>query len=251
MSGKELLDAIGYVDAELIEEADRPYRKKNRYRMLVGTAAAACLCLVIGLFGWRLGGRSAEETEEAVVTAALDLDEGAETLDERMEGAPRNEGSAAEELDRGAEEASLSTYHAEATSGDTDAGKEETADTAAAIESRKAGEMTGVELKETLERELSALNEGNEAYYEEMSLSMQEDGMVLFVIISAEQAAAYEGNELEADTFDGILTESLGYLKQRLKELSYDGEATGVVFVTSAEGMEEYRRFTSESVFLK
>lgn len=72
MRGEEFLDAMEYVDPELIDAADRiPEKKKRRVPLyILSTAAAACFCFLIGLGIWnlRLSG------EASLSSAAADYD---------------------------------------------------------------------------------------------------------------------------------------------------------------------------------
>lgn len=92
MRGEEFLAAMEYIDPALIEEADllpEKRRGKRPVAFALGTAAAACFAVLIGLGFWNSRGtdgielettletadRGAEEvefeTEEAIVTAAI------------------------------------------------------------------------------------------------------------------------------------------------------------------------------------
>ena len=57
MNGAFVLDCLEFVDAELIEEAGRTEPRKRK-RWALPIAAAACLCLLLGV-GWLLRGREA------------------------------------------------------------------------------------------------------------------------------------------------------------------------------------------------
>ena len=47
MRGDDLLDAVGQIDADLIEEADRPPRRRAPVWRMLPAVAAACLLLAL------------------------------------------------------------------------------------------------------------------------------------------------------------------------------------------------------------
>lgn len=57
MNGEFVLDSLEFIDADLIEEAGRAEPRKRR-RWALPVAAAACVCLLLGV-GWLLRGREA------------------------------------------------------------------------------------------------------------------------------------------------------------------------------------------------
>lgn len=59
MNGEYVLDSLEYIDADLIEEAGRS-EPRRRKKWALPVAAAACLCLLLGV-GWFLRGREAKE----------------------------------------------------------------------------------------------------------------------------------------------------------------------------------------------
>ena len=71
MNGKELLEAMSFIDEELLAEAEAPVRGKGRNRW---GALAACLSIIIlGTISFRLlsGGPTEGLTDQAVPEAAL------------------------------------------------------------------------------------------------------------------------------------------------------------------------------------
>ena len=47
MSGEEIMDALGYLDDDLIEATDKLRQKKRGLSWLVPAATAACLCIIL------------------------------------------------------------------------------------------------------------------------------------------------------------------------------------------------------------
>ena len=67
------------VDDELLEQAVRPV-KKSSITLLRFTALAACLCIVVGLFWWRMTPPSLTEADLEAAGYVLNLPEGAKSV---------------------------------------------------------------------------------------------------------------------------------------------------------------------------
>ena len=91
MNERQLFEAIGQVDDDLILAADRPAvrrRKKPVYWMPALSAAACAGLLMVGVVGWRAGSSKGDLMESAAVTAegASEQAEAAAAPDEAMVG---------------------------------------------------------------------------------------------------------------------------------------------------------------------
>ena len=91
MNERQLFEAIGQVDDDLILAADRPAvrrRKKPVYWMPALSAAACAGLLMVGVVGWRAGSSKGDLMESAAVTAegAPEQAEAAAAPDEAMVG---------------------------------------------------------------------------------------------------------------------------------------------------------------------
>ena len=72
MNERQLFEAIGQVDDDLILAADRPAvrrRKKPVYWMPALSVAACAGLLMVGVVGWRAGSSKGDLMESAAVTA--------------------------------------------------------------------------------------------------------------------------------------------------------------------------------------
>ena len=72
MNKRQLFDAIGHVDDDLILAADRPavHRRKPPVRWMPALSAAACAgLLMIGVAGWRAGNSKNSLVESTTITA--------------------------------------------------------------------------------------------------------------------------------------------------------------------------------------
>lgn len=105
MNERQLFEAIGQVDDDLILAADRPAvrrRKKPIYWMPALSVAACAGLLMVGVAGWRAGSSKNDFMESAAVTAegASEQAEAAAAPDEAMVGSANpfaeDNGSAAE-----------------------------------------------------------------------------------------------------------------------------------------------------------
>ena len=105
MNERQLFEAIGQVDDDLILAADRPAvrrRKKPVYWMPALSVAACAGLLMVGVVGWRAGSSKGDFMESAAVTAegASEQAEAAAAPDEAMVGSANpfaeDNGSAAE-----------------------------------------------------------------------------------------------------------------------------------------------------------
>ena len=105
MNERQLFEAIGQVDDDLILAADRPAvrrRKKPVYWMPALSVAACAGLLMVGVAGWRAGSSKNDFMESAAVTAegASEQAEAAAAPDEAMVGSANpfaeDNGSAAE-----------------------------------------------------------------------------------------------------------------------------------------------------------
>ena len=91
MNERQLFEAIGQVDDDLILAADRPAvrrRKKPVYWMPALSVAACAGLLMVGVVGWRAGSSKGDLMESAAVTAegASEQPEAATAPDEAMVG---------------------------------------------------------------------------------------------------------------------------------------------------------------------
>lgn len=91
MNERQLFEAIGQVDDDLILAADRPAvrrRKKPVYWMPALSVAACAGLLMVGVVGWRAGSSKGDLMERAAVTAegASEQAEAAAAPDEAMVG---------------------------------------------------------------------------------------------------------------------------------------------------------------------
>ena len=91
MNERQLFEAIGQVDDDLILAADRPVvrrRKKPVYWMPALSVAACAGLLMVGVVGWRAGSSKGDLMESAAVTAegASEQAEAAAAPDEAMVG---------------------------------------------------------------------------------------------------------------------------------------------------------------------
>lgn len=71
MNGQQIMDAIGYLDDDLIEDADKIRRKTRRNDWMLPAAIAACLCFAV--FGIRSQTKSASEAAPGAHDSMADL----------------------------------------------------------------------------------------------------------------------------------------------------------------------------------
>lgn len=116
MTERELFEAIGYVDDDLILAADAPAKKRRKppvyWRNLVSVAACACIFLG-GVAVWQSGRLNADTAAEtAMESSAYDKSAAAASEDEPMLGAAAPQ-AALDESAEAAEGAARSTDSAE------------------------------------------------------------------------------------------------------------------------------------------
>ena len=96
MNGRELLEALSYIDEELLAAAEAPVKKTSQRRW---TALAACLCiLILGVFSFRQMEKSAKTegtADQCTPEAMMAMGTGQETYaamesaaEEPMDAAP-------------------------------------------------------------------------------------------------------------------------------------------------------------------